>query len=109
MRQPDMFGTLKPDARFDQWYARYPRHDGRRAAVAAFTSALRRTTFDVLMRGLELYQFSPERRFQPMPATWLNRDDWDVVNYAHEVARQAPGPAGKTAWMDKYQPIGGST
>lgn len=106
MTQPDMFGAPKADPRFDRWYAKYPRHDGKRAAQTAFTSALRRTTFEVLMRGLELYRFNPERQFQPMPATWLNRDDWDVVNYPDEV-RQPVVSAGKTGWMEKYQQMGG--
>lgn len=71
-------GESEPDG-FADWYARYPRHVGRRAAARAYRAALRRgATVDRLAEVLtawlpELRQ--REARFVPHPSTFLNSGD----------------------------------
>jgi hypothetical protein len=62
---------------FEQFYERYPHKVGRPAAARAFAAAQKRTTFAVLMQGLDDYiQTKPPDRPWCNPATWLNQDRW---------------------------------
>lgn len=67
---------------FGDWYARYPRHTGRRAAARAYRSALRRgATAAVLAENLEAWRpilLQREARFVPYPSTFLNSGDAEV-------------------------------
>lgn len=70
-------------ALFTDWYARYPRHVARRAALAKFGVILRNreATPDELNRGAERYAEECDRRGRSEhyichPATWLNAGRW---------------------------------
>lgn len=61
---------------FSRWYGKYPRKDGRADACRAYAKALQVASEEEILSGLLTYQFSPERQFQPLPATWLNKCRW---------------------------------
>jgi hypothetical protein len=61
---------------FEAFYAAYPRREARRKAEQAWRAALKRADADTIMAGLERFRFSEERRFIPLPASWLNGDRW---------------------------------
>lgn len=67
-----------PEVEFDAtFWPAYPRKDDKGHARKAFKSARRKVSLEVVMTGLASYEFSPERRLQPLPATWLNGERWD--------------------------------
>lgn len=74
-------GEKEPDG-FSEWYARYPRHVGRRAAARAYRAARRRgVTVDALDAALTAWLpilREREARFVPYPATFLNSGDGDT-------------------------------
>ena len=65
---------------FDTFWAAYPRRDDKGHARIAFARALKKTTLDVMLKALDWQrqtpQFRGERRFIPLPATWLNGERW---------------------------------
>lgn len=61
---------------FAEFYEAYPRHEARRKAEQAWRAALKRTDAETIMAGLARFQFSPDRQFVPLPASWLNADRW---------------------------------
>jgi hypothetical protein len=65
----------EPDL-FADFYAAYPRKEARRKAEQAWRAATKRTDPAVIMAGLEKFQFSPDRHFIPLPASWLNAERW---------------------------------
>lgn len=70
---------------FDDWYALYPRKEDKGRARKAFTSALKKTTIDVLLAGVRAYAREVEgreKKYIKLPATWLNAEAWD--NYRGE-------------------------
>lgn len=66
------------DALFEAFWSVFPRHAGRRAAIAAFAKAIDRATVAEVMAGAARFADDPNReaRFTPHPATWLNGDRW---------------------------------
>jgi hypothetical protein len=63
---------------FAEFYAAYPRHDGRAKAAAAFPAAVKAAgSLEALMGFLRAFTF-PEQaaKFAPYPATWLNDRRW---------------------------------
>jgi hypothetical protein len=65
----------EPDL-FADFYDAYPRKEARRKAEQAWRAATKRTDPAVIMAGLEKFQFSEDRRFVPLPASWLNAERW---------------------------------
>ncbi len=67
---------------FADWYGRYPRHVGRRAAARAYRAARRRgVTVEALDAALTAWLPAlreREARFVPYPATFLNSGDGDA-------------------------------
>jgi len=62
---------------FDEFYARYPRKVARRDAARAYAAAIKRgASAGDIMLGLQRHEFSPETKYRPYPATWLNREQW---------------------------------
>lgn len=65
------------DAEFDHtFWPAYMRKDDKGHARKAFRAARRKVSLEAIMAGLAVYQFNPERRLQPLPATWLNGERW---------------------------------
>lgn len=79
---------------FGDWYARYPRHTGRRAAVKAYRSALRRgATPESLMAALDGWLpilSAREPRYVPYPSTFLNSGDGDSPPAPDATAAEPP-------------------
>jgi hypothetical protein len=70
----------EPDL-FADFYAAYPRKEARRSAEKAWAAAIKRGAdpADILV-GLRSFKFADERRFIPLPASWLNADRWADSN-----------------------------
>jgi uncharacterized protein YdaU (DUF1376 family) len=77
------------DPAFAAFWAAYPRREDKGHARKAWKSAIRKATAEQIMAGLARCAFSPERRFQPLPATWLNGERWS--DQAAEAAETAAG------------------
>ena len=61
---------------FAEFYAAYPRKEAKRKADQAYRAALKRADHDTIMAGLARFPFSDDRKFVPLPASWLNADRW---------------------------------
>jgi hypothetical protein len=73
--KPSLKANLSDD--FEVWWGAYPRREGKRAALKAYTHAIKRgATADELYAGARRYAAQPkrEKEFTKMPATWLNAD-----------------------------------
>lgn len=74
LRSPPRARGADPD--FVAFWTEYPRKDDRGHAARAFATALRKASAGDILLGLRRYQFSAERRFQPLAATWLTGERW---------------------------------
>ena len=75
----DTGSTPKPntEAEFDQWYAGYPRKEGKGQARKAYKTARKKADQQTLIAGVaRLAAQRLERQFTPLPATWLNGERW---------------------------------
>jgi hypothetical protein len=64
-------------ADFVGWYLRYPHKIGRKAAEKAYAAAIRKSTPEELLDGLDRYiAGKPPDRPWCNPATWLNQERW---------------------------------
>ena len=71
-----------PDG-FAIFWAAYPRHTAKPAALRAYKGALKRTKHDEIMAGVRrLVASKPDPQFTPHPATWLNQDRWNDTSVA---------------------------
>jgi hypothetical protein len=65
---------------FNDWYAIYPKHVGRGAAVNSYTKARKNgATSDDLLNGVRRYaaeRKGQDPQFTKAPATWLNQECW---------------------------------
>ncbi len=64
---------------FDEFWALYPRHAAKAAALTAFNRAIARTTVENIIESATRYRDDPNRdpAFTAHASTWLNRDSWD--------------------------------
>lgn len=67
---------------FEQWWAKYPKKVGKKAAQKAFQNAQNRPQIDDLLESIDRAMKSEQWRkdggqFIPNPATWLNQGRWD--------------------------------
>jgi hypothetical protein len=100
----------EPDL-FAEFYDAYPRKEAKRKAEQAYRSALKRANHDVIMAGLGRFQFSADKKFIPLPASWLNADRWaDEASNVHQLrpddphagmTKQVQTPSGR--WREVYQ------
>lgn len=69
----------KEPPEFAEFYAAYPRHTARPAAVKAYRAALKRKAkHSDIMAGLARFVAScPDPQYTPHPSTWLNQDRWN--------------------------------
>lgn len=66
------------DSTFNQFWEIYPRHDGRKPALQAFTRALKETPLETILAGARRYAaLGKEPKFTLMAATWLNQERWN--------------------------------
>lgn len=70
---------LPMDDGFDEFWAKYPKHVGKPAALKAYKSARkRRASHADIMAGVDrLVESHPDPQFTPHPSTWLNQDRWN--------------------------------
>ena len=63
---------------FYTFYCRYPRKKKPRYALKCYESALKRTTHEEIMAGLEAMIAAgwDDIKFVPYPSSWLNGDCW---------------------------------
>lgn len=69
-----------PSMEFDQFWIQYPRKVGKEAARKAFAKAMKKTTMDKVLSGVEDLRIrvaGKDPQFTPHPATWLNEGRWD--------------------------------
>jgi len=65
---------------FDTFWAAYPRKVGKIAGKKAFDKALKLTTLEQLLKGIEVLRIETKGKgieFTPHPTTWLNDGRWD--------------------------------
>lgn len=73
---------------FADWYAAYPIHKARGAAVKAFAKAAKKTDTQTLIAAAKRYRDDPQviRGYAKHPATWLNQECWLDEIHAHPQA-----------------------
>lgn len=67
---------------FEEFKLHYPRKQawgGKYGGRETFLKHAKLVGGETIVNGLikNLCAFSPERQYQPLPATWLNREQWD--------------------------------
>lgn len=69
----------KNESEFNEWWASYPRKEGKGAAKKEFDKALKKVSLDVLVGAAESYRNDPNRepKFTVQPARWLREERWD--------------------------------
>lgn len=65
--------------RFDEFWATYPRRQGKGAAVKAWAKAIKRADPDTILKAAAAYRDDPQRepQYTAHPSTWLNQDRWE--------------------------------
>lgn len=77
----------EPDG-FEAFWTRYPKKEGKGAAVKAWRAASKKAETSEILAGLNARiaawsASNTERKFIPLPATWLNQERWtDVIEPA---------------------------
>lgn len=67
------------DLGFEEFYKKYPRHEGRGQAEKAYRAAIKTVARDEMLAGLDraIANWSGvDKKFIPLPATWLNGKRW---------------------------------
>jgi hypothetical protein len=85
---------------FAEWYAAYPVHKARGAAVKAFTKAAKKTDAQTLIAAAKRYRDDPQviRGYAKHPATWLNQECW--------LDEPAPAAQPPTTFTPSHDPTG---
>jgi hypothetical protein len=82
-------------AEFDQFWAEYPRKEGKGAAEKAWEKASKLAEAETIFADLRGRQWNPDPKFIPLPATYLNQRRWEDeqptprLTMAQELARKA--------------------
>ena len=89
--------------RFEEFYAAYPRKEGKGQAAKAWRVAVKKAEPDLVMAGLKRRLPSwdaTEKRFIPLPASWLNGERWDdEIVHTSEPTRAARNPNIPEGWL----------
>ena len=64
---------------FEQFWNLYPKKEGKKKAQDAFSKVLKKTSFEILIEGLQKYVRNPSRKleFTLLATTWLNGERWN--------------------------------
>lgn len=86
-------------AGFDTFWAKYPKKDGKGAAVKAWKAATKKADATKILTALDAHVAgwvaeNKERKFIPNPTTWLNQERWDD----EVVAPTRPNPNIPEGW-----------
>lgn len=81
--QPKRASPRKPDNaehdRFAEFWAKYPRHEGRKPAAKAFATAAAKHDTERIFAGLDRWlaaNAGKDPQYLPHAATWLNQERW---------------------------------
>lgn len=77
------------DSGFDAFWSAYPLKVGKRTALRAWQSALKRADEHTILAGLARVSPHFKPGFVPHPTTWLNRDGWDDQVVTHDGTKLA--------------------
>lgn len=83
------------DDEFEAWYRTYPRHEGRGQALKAYRTARKKASAEVLLAAAQAAARAyadREKRFIPLPATWLNGERWLDEGVSGSAAKPAQNP-----------------
>lgn len=72
--------TARGDPEFEEFYAAYPKHVGRKAAEAAWLKAIRDAAPAAITAGAKRYadeRAGQNPQYTKQPATWLNQGCWE--------------------------------
>lgn len=71
--------AIEAAAIFLEFWSTWPRHDGKKAALAAWRKAIKGTPPEVIIAAAARFAADPNREpaFTPLPATWLNGERWN--------------------------------
>jgi hypothetical protein len=83
----------KDDPEFVRFWEQYPRKEDKGHARKAWAAAIKKTTPEAILRALERQEFSPDPKFRPYPATWLNGERW-----SNEPNVKTPQQAAQDLW-----------
>lgn len=72
----DATTTEEIDRSFDQWYAGYPRKEAKPNAIKAWRK-LNASDRQAALAALETWPFPDDKKFTPLPASWLNARRWE--------------------------------
>jgi hypothetical protein len=77
---------------FDEWYRRYPKHEGKAAARGRWArmSPAERASAWAALPGWERYAAASGIQFVPMASTWLNQSRW-LDDPPQPARKSAPG------------------
>jgi len=93
---------------FAEWYAVYPKHEGRGAAVNAYSRARKKASAEELLEGAKRYvqrRKGEDPKFTKSPAAWLNQECWaDEPDHVSELDVEAI--LGKDYWNPGTPPAG---
>lgn len=77
--EPSLEPSKEPEGEpvgFVAWWEAYPKKVAKGQARKAYRSAMKKAKAGELLTALAAYEFPPESRFVPHPATWLNGECW---------------------------------
>lgn len=97
--------SAAPPDTFDAWWSTYPRKEGKGQAVRAYKAAIKDVDPDELLRLTKQWvsdRADLERKFTPLPATWLNGQRW-----TDERPQAASGAQTRSPWDRAPRVVGG--
>lgn len=80
-RENNTTASADAAAAFEAFWSRYPKKEGKGAAVKAWKAATKKAEPSAILAGLDARiaswsAASTERKFIPLPTTWLNQERW---------------------------------
>jgi hypothetical protein len=77
-KEPNKNLTVQSEL-FDSFWNEYPKKEGKKPAFKAFTSALRRASYEDIIAGVIRYRTSDkvQRGYVMLASRWLNEDHWE--------------------------------
>lgn len=88
---------------FGEWWGCYPRKVAKAAARKAYKAALKHAAPERLLAALKAHEFSPDVRYQPHPATWLNHGHWEDEAKGATKASEPYEPASPAVVADRIR------
>lgn len=74
---------------FEQFWQAYPRKVAKGNARTAFVKAIEKISIEALLSAVKNQSWSPDPKYRPHPATWLNQERWLDENKSQEDWKRA--------------------